>query len=187
MKIGLDLHGIINTHPSFFSALTQSLKKDNHEIHILTGSHLKENKIEEELKNYGIAYTHIFSIADFHRENKTADMWYDTNGEPWISDLDWDKTKADYCEKNKIDFCIDDTARYANHFNTPFGYMAIQMHKDKPNKYLKMVINLFNQRKTKKTYKNFLQKVELKLEKRIGWFFSPKEKLGKTEKNSKYN
>lgn len=148
--LGLDLHGIINTHPVFFSEITKSLEKDGWEIHVLTGSHLKESNIEAELKEYGIAYTHIFSIADHHRENKTTGMWYDDKGDPWVSDEDWDRTKANYCKENNIMFCIDDTARYANHFETPFGYMSIQMNKEKPNKYLGFIIDLFNSRRNKK-------------------------------------
>ena len=148
-SIGIDLHGIINTHPEFFSAITKSLIKDDWEIHILTGSHLQELKVEEDLKKYGIAYTHVFSIADYHRYNKTEGMFYDEKGDPWVSDEDWDKTKAMYCKEHDISFCIDDTARYAKHFETPFGYMSIQMTKEKPNRYLEYVIDMFKKRNTK--------------------------------------
>lgn len=149
MKIGLDLHGIVNTHPEFFSELSKLFVGANHEVHILTGSHLLELKVEEDLKKYGIAYTHIFSIADYHRDNKTEGMWYDEKGDPWVSDENWDKTKAMYCKKHGISFCIDDTARYAKHFETPFGYMSIQMTKEKPNKYLEYIIDMFKKRSSK--------------------------------------
>jgi hypothetical protein len=146
----LDIHGITNVHPEFFAAVTQSLVKDGWEIHILTGSHIVENKIEEELKGYGIAYTHLFSISDHHRDNKTEGMWHDENGNPWVSDEEWDRT-AEYCKKHEIAFCIDDTARYANHFETPFGHMNIQMHKEKPNRYLSYVIDALEQRRKNKS------------------------------------
>lgn len=179
MKIGLDLHGIINVHPEFFSELSKLFVNTGHEIHVLTGSHLKEQDIENELKKYGIAYTHIFSIADFHRENATPGMWYDEKGDPWVSNEDWDKTKADYCKKHEIDFCIDDTARYADYFETPFGYMSIQMSQEKPNKYLRLIIEMFEARSRKK----LIDKFEFWFNKKLGWFFSPNHKQGK----SKYN
>ena len=62
-------------------------------------------------------------------------MRYDEHGNPWVSDEEWDKTKAEYCKKHNISFCIDDTARYSKYFETPFGYMTIKNKKDKPNKY----------------------------------------------------
>lgn len=148
-SICLDLHGIITANPEFFAALTQSLEKDGWAIHVATGSHLKELNIEDELKKYGIAYTHIFSIADYHRENKTEGMFYDEKGDPWVSDENWDKTKANYCKEHDISFCIDDTARYAKYFETPFGYMSIQTTKEKPNRYLEYIIDMFKKRSQK--------------------------------------
>lgn len=178
----LDIHGIVNTHPEFFAAITQSLVKDGWEIHILTGSHIEECNIKEELEKYGISYTHLFSIADYHRENKTEGMWYDPNGDPWVTDEEWDKTKADYCKRNNIPFCLDDTARYANHFETPFGYMSIQMTNSKPNKYLGLIIDMFEARRrriTKPKAENKKLSFFDKINKKIEWFVSPKWKCGK--------
>ena len=180
--LGLDLHGIINTHPKFFAEASQSLVKDGWEIHVLTGSHIKEQGIEEELKRYGIAYTHLFSIADHHKSNKTEGMWYDEKGDPWVSDEDWNRTKAIYCKEHEIMFCIDDTARYAHHFETPFGYMAIQMHKEKPNRYLDFVIAMFDKRSRKSSWSKF----ESWFNKNLGYFFCPPHKLGKEDINKKY-
>jgi hypothetical protein len=181
MKIGLDLHGIINTHPVFFAELSKLFVEAGHEIHVLTGSHLVDSKIPEELEKYGIKYTHLFSIADYHRENKTNGMWYDTNGDPWVTDEEWDRTKSEYCKRHDISFCIDDTARYANHFETPFGYMSIQMNKYKPNKYLGLIINMFEARRRRTTAPT-IQKPQTfwdKFNNKIEWFFSPKWKCGK--------
>lgn len=180
--LGLDLHGIINTHPIFFAEATKSLVKDGWEVHVLTGSHIKEQAIEEELKKYGIDYTHIFSIADYHRDNKTDGMWYDEKGDPWVSDEEWDRTKSKYCKENNIMFCIDDTARYANYFETPFGYMSIQMNKNQPNKYLGFIVDMFNKRSRKSTAARF----EIWFNKKYAWFISPKYKLGKEERNTKH-
>lgn len=181
-SLALDLHGIINAHPAFFASITQSLVKDGWEIHVLTGSHLEEDKIANELKGYGIAYTHLFSIADYHKQNNTPGMWYDKKGDPWVSDLDWDRTKAEYCKTHEIAFCIDDTARYAHHFETPFGYMTIQSHREKPNKYLNLIIDMFEKRRNPNAFK----KVENWFDKNFGWFFNPSRKQGKEKRNEKY-
>jgi len=195
----LDLHGIINTQPDFYAAITQSLVKDGWEIHVLTGSHLKEKKIPEELQSYGIAYTHLFSIADYHRENKSENVFYDKNGDPWVSDEAWDRTKADYCKKHNIPQCIDDTARYAKYFETPFAYMTIQTNKPSTNKYLELIIEMFEKRRQGsekiKDVKSQMNKVNQPLKpitkfgKLIRWknwlyecmrdFVSPADKLGK--------
>lgn len=192
----LDLHGIINTQPDFYAAITQSLVKDGWEIHVLTGSHLKEKQIPEELQSYGIAYTHLFSIADYHRDNKSENVFYDKNGDPWVSDEAWDRTKADYCKKHDIPQCIDDTARYARHFETPFAYMTIQTNKPSRNKYLDLIIEMFEKRrqssdkiKDVKNQMNQINQPTTKFGKVIKWknwayecirdFVSPSDKLGK--------
>lgn len=183
-SICLDLHGIITANPEFFSILTESLKKDGWEIHVATGSHIKEQKIEEELKKYGITYTHLFSISDFHRERKTEGMWHDENGNPWVSNEDWDRTKADYCIKHNIPFCIDDTARYAKYFETPFGYMTIQNHKRTPNKYLDFIIESFKKRSQPKLSQ--WQKLSNWVDKHLGYYLCNPHKQGKEQQNSKY-
>lgn len=188
----LDLHGVITAHPEFFAAVTQSLVKDGWEITVATGSHIKENNIKEELAKYGIAYTHLFSIADYHRGNKTVGMWYDKNGDPWVTDEDWDRTKAEYCKENNIAMCTDDTARYARNFETPFSYMSIQMEKNKPNKYLNLIIEMFNKRRDaskqteNKPKEHFFSPLSRLVDKHLGAFFSPVNKLGKERKNSIY-
>lgn len=184
----LDLHGVVNTAPDFFALVTQALVKDGWEIHVLTGSHIKENEIEEELKRYGIAYTHLFSIADHHRENKTLGMWYDTKGDPWVSDEEWDKTKALYCKKHDIPMCTDDTARYARQFETPFSYMSIQMNKEKPNKYLNLIIDMFEARSlaAKKAKQSYWDAFSNWVDQRCGWWLNPCHKQGK-EHRKNYN
>jgi len=125
MKVALDLHGCITDHPKFFSELSKLFISAGHEIHILTGSHLIEKKIEEQLLSYNISWTKLFSIADHHKETGTK-MWYDKNGNPWVDKLDWDQTKAKYCKREGIDLCFDDTDSYAEHFETPFALIKFK-------------------------------------------------------------
>lgn len=115
--IALDLHGVIDTNPKFFSDLTHALRRWGYEIHILTGSHIKEKGIENQLQEMNIAYTHLFSISDYHRE-KGTNMWGDFQN-PWMDQGTWSKTKAEYCKKHDIQLCLDDRDDYFEHFKTP--------------------------------------------------------------------
>jgi hypothetical protein len=118
-KIAVDIHGVIDQDPDFFRDFLQTLRNANWEVHILTGKHIK-NGIMQELKRLGIArydhYTHLFSISDYHKKKGTK-MWGDEKN-PWMDDTVWSATKAEYCVKNDIDLCIDDTDRYLPYFIT---------------------------------------------------------------------
>jgi copper homeostasis protein CutC len=127
MKIALDIHGICDTSPEFFKELSRLFVEAGHELHILTGRRVSDGAMEE-IEELGIRHTHFFSIADYHAEVGTK-MWEDKNGNPWLDDETWDRTKGDYCKRNEIDFCIDDTERYGDYFSTPFGFMKIFKNK----------------------------------------------------------
>ena len=120
MKLGLDIHGVIMANPKFYSKLSYLALQKNYEVHIITGSMLTEKKIQE-LKKYKMYWTHLFSITDYHKNLGTPMTFTDPNN-PWIDNLLWDKTKAEYCEKENIDFHIDDTIRYGEYFKTIFAH-----------------------------------------------------------------
>lgn len=116
-KIAIDIHGVIDTMPEFWSEFTYTLFSAGYEIHVLTGSHIEEKGIKEELDRMNIYYTHLFSISDYHREQGT-DMWGDEEN-PWMDQEKWCRTKAEYCERNEINLCFDDRDDYFEHFTTP--------------------------------------------------------------------
>ena len=117
-KIGLDLHGVIDADPEFFSELSKDLIKAGWEVHIITGPTKK--KAIKEIEALKISYTHFFSIEDFHVEHFTP-MTYDVYGNPWLDKETWDRTKSDYCSENGISLHIDDTVRYQKYFKTNFA------------------------------------------------------------------
>ena len=123
MKIGLDIHGVCDKNPEFFSLISRLLVENGDEVHILTGRRVSDGALDE-VKELNLSYTHFFSIADYHTESGTK-MHDDENGNPWMDDETWDRTKGDYCFNKGIDFCIDDTERYKEYFSTPFGFMKI--------------------------------------------------------------
>jgi hypothetical protein len=118
MKVAIDVHGVITKIPSFFSLLTKYFIENGHEIHILTGSKITDELIER-LKKCEIQYTHLFSIVDYHTSIGTEIFWEDENN-PWIDAEIWNKTKAEYCERNNIDLWIEDDETYRPYAKTPF-------------------------------------------------------------------
>lgn len=119
MKIGLDLHGVIDAMPEFFSFFTKSIIKSGGEIHIITGG--TSEKDIKLLNEYDIKWTHFFSISDYHKEKGTKTFKiHPKYGFPMITDEEWDKTKGDYCSENNINLHIDDTLAYNDNFTTPF-------------------------------------------------------------------
>lgn len=119
IKIGLDLHGVIDENPAFFAALSKALVDAGHEVHILTGPRVNEDLVNQ-LKGFNISYTHLFSIVDYHLSKGTP-ITYDAKGRAFMDDYLWDKTKAEYCKEHDIELHLDDTEAYGYFFKTPFA------------------------------------------------------------------
>lgn len=121
IKISLDVHGVIDALPKTFSFISKALVAAGAEVHIVTGGKINDELIEM-LNNFGIQYTHIFSIVDYHHEKGTPTTGnHPKYGFPMISDEVWDKTKGDYCREHNISLHLDDTLIYNDNFTTPFG------------------------------------------------------------------
>jgi len=118
-KLGLDIHGVIDCCPSLFSELSRRVLEKGGEVHIITGAHMTEVLKDKLKQQYRIEWTHLFSIADYHKEIGTK-VWYDDKNTPWMETLTWDRTKGNYCLEHDIDLHIDDTERYRRYFLTPF-------------------------------------------------------------------
>ena len=117
MKIGLDIHGVIDAHRPFFAEFSKLLVANGHEVHVMTGPRFKALK-PDELKD--ITYTHFFSIVDHCVENN-VEVVYDGDGNPWIDQYEWNKAKGDYARLHKIDLVIDDSVDYPKFFSTPIA------------------------------------------------------------------
>lgn len=119
MRIGIDVHGVIDEKPEFFSKLTKALIESGVEVHILTGPR-DNQELRDCLKDHGIFYTKIFSITDHHEKLGTP-IRYDEKRNPFIDEYTWDKTKAEYCLRENIDLHIDDSDSYGYFFKTPYA------------------------------------------------------------------
>ena len=118
MNIGIDYHGVITASPNLFSTITKFFRSGKHEVHIITGSR-RTSALIEQLREYGISWSHFFSITDYHHSLGTPMTGYH-EGQPKIDGELWNGTKAWYCQKNNIDLHIDDSSIYGKYFITPY-------------------------------------------------------------------
>lgn len=123
MRLGLDIHGVIDKRPEEFAFLAASVISAGGEVHILTGGSVTE-EMKGKVRGFGVAWTHFFSVYD-HMESIGEEQvgvirFPDGSEQKKFEPARWDKVKADYCRRHAIDLHIDDTATYGGHFTTPF-------------------------------------------------------------------
>jgi hypothetical protein len=114
MRIGLDVHGVCDKYPEFFSLISLLLILHKQEVHIITGQEIS-NKLIKKLEKLCIKYTAIHSITDYNKKKGTKIEYEDPNN-PWMDDDTWNSTKAKICKENKIDFIFDDSNLYGEWF-----------------------------------------------------------------------
>ena len=116
MKIGLDVHGVMDKHSVFFKTITKLLVEHDHEVHVITGL-TKNDYIALKWTKY-ITHTHFYSITDdlYIRFNYELDI----HNRPRFEEYAWNTAKAEYCRKNKIDIMFDDSDIYGKYFWTPY-------------------------------------------------------------------
>ena len=85
MKIGLDIHGVIDHNPELFSRMSKKLVEKGHKVYIITGS-MRTPEVEQQLKDLGIVYTDFFSISDHLISNGEKVTFTDPNN-PFMRSL----------------------------------------------------------------------------------------------------
>lgn len=133
-KLGLDVHGVVDDMPGFFSFLSESFINNGGEVHIITGGHW-DKELESYLESKGIKWTHSFSVYDYLKENgykRTGKILFpDGTTQTKFESKDWDMVKAKYCRENNISLHIDDTLIYNEFFTTPFSKLWTHDQKEK--------------------------------------------------------
>ena len=124
MKLGLDLHGVLDDLPRNMKMLMEVVVRSGGEVHRLTGSTIE--KARKELSDLGFEYrihfTHVMGLPDWLEERGCTSVGVDPiYGNKMYSDEDWYEGKALYCQKAQIDLHLDDTTEYGEHFTTPFA------------------------------------------------------------------
>ena len=100
--------------PDFFAFLTDSIVKNDGEVHIITGG-IWSPELEEMLKSHGVKWTHSFSVYDYLIENaKTIGeiQFPDGTIQKKFENGVWDGVKGDYCREHNISLHLDDTLIY---------------------------------------------------------------------------
>ena len=121
MKFGFDVHGVVDTHCDIYATITAALVAAGHEVHVITGA-VMSHELEGILKESGVTYTNFFSIAQYHMDKGDNEVkWVD--GEPWMDDEVWNRTKADYCHREGINVLIDDSPVYGQFFDKDTIYL----------------------------------------------------------------
>jgi len=118
MKLGIDIHGVIDADSEMFSRLTNKLIETGKEVHIITGASVTDELVKQ-LDDWGINFTFLFSITDYHKSIGTK-ITYDKRNRPWMDVDIWNKAKAEYCKKENIYLMIDDSEIYGKYFTTPY-------------------------------------------------------------------
>lgn len=114
LKIGLDIHGVIDAFPEKFRLLSRALVRDGAEVHIVTGVK-RSAEIEALLEAAGIRFTHYFSIVEYLEGNQERVDWI--NGLPYADETLWNHAKRNYCEAEGIDLMFDDSPIYRDTFH----------------------------------------------------------------------
>ena len=123
MKLGLDIHGVIDANPETFAFLSKSIVDSGGEIHIITGGSWSE-LLKKEVEDAGIKYTHLFSVYDYLKSTDAVPIGLIQFPDGIIQDKYernlWDSIKAKYSSEQRLDLHIDDTIGYGEYFTTPF-------------------------------------------------------------------
>jgi hypothetical protein len=76
LKLGLDFHGVIDTFPEMIAEMSRMFVAAGHEVHVITG--LKRDAIVQKgLDDFGIHYTHYFSIVEQLEQDGVTIVWRD--------------------------------------------------------------------------------------------------------------
>jgi len=96
MKVGFDIHGVIDTFGVFQDMMKKMIEDDDVEVHVISG--LARAEAEGRIGHIvDLSKVNYFSIADYlEGRPDTKVTWID--GLPWADKTAWDNAKADYCQ-----------------------------------------------------------------------------------------
>jgi len=126
MKFGLDVHGVVDTHPEAFRIFAEKMIKEGHEIHIVTGQ--EEKNVEPLVKKLEVPYTHFYSIVDYHLATGTS-MWLD-KGTWWMDTVTWQSSKGLYCKYRGLDVLIDNSIEYKFYMPDTCKFLFVEADTD---------------------------------------------------------
>lgn len=118
MKVGIDLHGVIDNDPTLFKKLLTMMHLQGREVYIVSGPPVVD--IMAELDKLGLEkglhYKGVRSIVDFLKESG-VEMWQDERGRWWSNNEDWLSSKAKICDGLSLEYMLDDKEMYRPAFD----------------------------------------------------------------------
>lgn len=117
IRIGLDLHGILDKYPELFKPLCKVAIEYGIEVHVITGPPTEKALDELSRKGYikTVHYTCVHSVVDYLKSSRTF-MWQDGDGNWWASEKDWWSSKAEICRDFDISVMLDNSPEYEEYF-----------------------------------------------------------------------
>ena len=116
LRLGLDIHGVIDSDPVFFSELSQTVHERNGEVFIITGRE-KCAELLGEVEYYKVVYKDILSITSYQQALGTPISYLDDRkSQPVMAPDIWNPTKAALCASANIHIMIDDSTIYEPFF-----------------------------------------------------------------------
>lgn len=128
VKIGLDIHGVIDKNPEFWINFTSCFYC---EVYILTGhpkAKAKQELLDLGLKE-GIHYKEIFSITDYLLNTGVSKAYNYTEGNPWFSEKEWNEAKSTFVKLKGIDVIVDDTIKYKDSMSSNVVFLTPVLNK----------------------------------------------------------
>ena len=126
MKLGFDIHGVIDIFEIFPQLINQLIDDPDIEIHIITG--LARAEADAAIGDLiDLSRVKYFSIADYLMDRPDVDVTWDENGLPWADETAWNNAKADYCQAQDVDILFDDSPTYVKSFNN-ISTLYCQVH-----------------------------------------------------------
>jgi len=116
MKIGIDIHGVMDRHPDFFKSLISFLEQTGHTVCVVTG--MAGDQAVKDLENAGYddLCVNLYSMVDYLL-NKGVKFDMSDPENPWCDDQIWWDAKARICQEYGIDYLIDDSYKYESAFD----------------------------------------------------------------------
>ncbi len=120
MKLGLDIHGVLDANPEDFVTIAKEVRDNGGEVHVITGSSHDTDldKYLLDLSGGEVFWDKLVSIQD-ELIDAIEPSGINEYGRPFWPDEIWDRVKGDYCTAHGIDLHFDDTERYLEYFSTP--------------------------------------------------------------------
>ncbi len=111
-KIGIDFHGVIDAQPELFAEFCRGIRREGIEVHIISGG--PEKDVARCLAEHHIEYDGLWAIYDYYDAQGQVTRFDD--GSFQVPTELWNRAKAEYCAREKIDFHIDDSPVYGKYF-----------------------------------------------------------------------